>query len=60
MSDINRQVKCRFQPLRHFVPPPLYFVEQNTGEELKKCSKRILALPPLSCPVALRGVSEQI
>ena len=25
MSDINRLMRYRFQPLRHFVPPPLYF-----------------------------------
>ena|GEM_PF-409108 len=25
-----------FQPLRHYVPPPLYFALQNTGEECMK------------------------
>ena len=35
MSDINRLMRCRFQPLRHYVPPPLYFALQNTGEEFQ-------------------------
>ena len=35
-------------------------LSKTQGKSFKKCSKRILALPPLSCPVALRGVFEQI
>ena len=30
---MNRLMRCCFQPLRHFVPPPLYFAVQNTEEE---------------------------
>ena len=36
ISGINRLIRWRFQPLRHFVTPPLYFVSQNTGEEVKQ------------------------
>ena len=33
MSNINRLMRGCFQPLRHYVPPPLYFAAQNTEEE---------------------------
>ena len=35
-----------FQPLRHYVPPPLYFALQNTGEEDNTFLCNVLVLPP--------------
>ena len=37
MTNINRLMRCCFQPLRHYVPPPLYFVLQNTGAPCGVC-----------------------
>ena len=57
-----------FNPLRHFVTPPLYFAVQNTEEEVeyflsyrqKLHDKRMSQNSSLPCLVALRGVPKEI
>ena len=57
-----------FQPLRHFVTPPLYFAVQTQRRRLntslsyrqKLHDKRMSQNSSLPCPVALRGVPKEI
>ena len=39
-----------FQPLRHYVPPPLYFAMQNTEEEVNTFLYIMLVLLPCRVP----------
>ena len=50
---------CCFQPLRHFVPPPLYFAMQNTPQCCGARQRRSFSISPIvnetTCKAARHG-----